>query len=299
MTVSEARKIVDAFNDNNNYTEDEEFLYLEALDFLITNTGDPRYMMMLGGYHYGRRNFDLALKYYEMAAELDHEEANECLGYIWYYGRTGNKDYEKAYKYFSAAAARGNLVARYKIADMYKNGYYVDKDYSEYKKIVRELYPRVKDSTWLGDPLPEVFTRLAAIEVEEGNTYKAVDLYFQAKNFLAQRIMYNPFFGNLNIMKWLIEDLYKLIEPDSLEIELYDLYYWLTAPCRISFRLEGKRHEVKCVEENGENVIEFEGKWFRNVDDFFKKATIGDSLITDLVLKLDDFVLEEGGGTWT
>ena len=299
MTASEAQKIVDSFNDNNNHTEDEEFLYLEALDFLITNTGNPRYMMMLGGYHYGLRNFDLALKYYEMAAELDYEDANECLGYVWYYGRTGQKNYEKAFKYFSAAARKGNPVARYKIADMYKNGYYVDKDYAKYKKIVRELYPEVKDSTWLGAPLPEVFTRLAAIEAEEGNTYKAVDLYFQAKNFLAQRIMYNPFFGNLNIMKWLIEDLYKLIEPNGLEIDLYDLYYWLLRPCRISFRLEGKRHEVRCVEENGEYVIEFEGKWYRNVDDFFKKATIGDSLLTDMVLKLDDFVLEEGGGTWT
>ncbi len=295
MTITEALKIIRTLGGKNNFTEDEEFEYTEALSFMINETADPRYMMELGGYYYGIRGFDLALKYYDMAAELGFEEANECLGYVWYYGRTGTKDYEKAFKYFSAAAEKGNPVARYKIADMYKNGYYVEKDYGKYKEIIRELYPEIKDARFLGDPLPEVFTRLAAIEAEEGNTDRAIDLYFHAKVFLAQRIMYNPFFGNLNIMKWLIEDLYKLTEPDPLEIDLFDLYYWLTKPCRITFRAEGKKHEVSCVEENGEFVINFEGQWYRNVDDFFKKATIGDSLLTDIIRDLDNFVLAERG----
>ena len=293
MTIEEANKIITRLERKNNLTEDEEFEYTEALGFMIKTTADPRYMMQLGGYYYGQKTFDLALKYYDMAAELGYEEANECLGYVWYYGRTGTKDYEKAFKYFSAAAEKGNPVARYKIADMYKNGYYVDKDYEKYKKIIRDLYPDVEDASYLGDPLPEVFTRLAAIEAEEGNTDEAVDLYFRAKDFLSQRIMYNPFFGNLNIMKWLIEDLYKLIEPDPLEIDFFDLYYWLTKPCTISFRTDGSYHKVSCIEENGENVINFEGQWYRNVDDFFKKANIGGVLLTDKLRKMDNFSLEE------
>ena len=295
MTIAEANKIIRELECKNNLTEDEEFEYTEALGFMIKTTADPRYMMALGGYYYGLRDFDLALKYYDMAAELGYEEANECLGYVWYYGRTGTKDYEKAFKYFSAAAEKGNPVARYKIADMYKNGYFVDRDYEKYKQIIRELYPEVEGARYLGEPLPEVFTRLAAIEAEEGNTYKAVDLYFRAKDFLAQRIMHNPFFGNMNIMKWLIEDLYKLTEPDPLEMDLFDLYYWLTKPCRISFRAERKKHVVSCVEENGEYVISFEGQWYRNVDDFFRKATIGGELLTDKMRYLDNFILEEGG----
>ena len=295
MTVADAIRIIGELESRNNLTEEEEFEYTEALGFMIAETADPRYMMSLGGYYYGQRNFELALKYYDMAAALDYEEANECLGYVWYYGRTGTKDYEKAFKYFSAAAVKGNLVAKYKIADMYKNGYFVDRDYEKYKEIIRELYPEVEDAEYLGDPLPEIFTRLAAIEAEEGNTDEAVDLYFRAKDFLAQRIMYNPFFGNMNIMKWLIEDLYKLIEPDPSEMDLFDLYYWLTKPCRISFRADRKKHEVSCVEENGEFVINFEGQWYRNVDDFFKKAAIGDELLTDKLMQLDDFVLVERG----
>jgi tetratricopeptide (TPR) repeat protein len=293
MTIAEANKIIRELECKNNLTEDEEFEYTEALGFMIKTTADPRYMMALGGYYYGLRAFDLALKYYDMAAALDYEEANECLGYVWYYGRTGTKDYEKAFRYFSAAAAKGNLVARYKIADMYKNGYFVDKDYEKYKEIIRELYPVVEDAEYLGDPLPEIFTRLAAIEAEEGNTDKAVDLYFRAKDFLAQRIMYNPFFGNLNIMKWLIEDLYKLIEPDPYEMDLYDLYYWLTFPCTISFELEGKEYTVSCVEEDGQMHIKFEDTWYMDVDNFFKKASVNGKLLTDYYFDIGFLSLEE------
>ena len=295
MTTREADKIIADFFNKNNYTEDEEFEFIEALDFMIRETADPRYMMDLGGHYYAKRIFDLALKYYDMAAAAGYEPANECLGYVWYYGRTGTKDYEKAFKYFTAAAERGNLVARYKIADMYKNGYYVDKDYAKYKEIIRELYPEVKDLTHLDDPLPEVFTRLAAIETEEGNPEEAIELYFHAKWFLAQRIKYNPFFGNLNIMKWLIEDLYKLTEPDPDDIDLFDLYYWLTRPCKITFCVDGEEHAVSCVEENGEFVINLEDQWYRNVDDFFKKANIDGELLTDIQRHINYFVLEEGG----
>ena len=63
-------------------------------------------------------------------------------------------------------------------------------------------------------------------------------------------------------------------------------------PRRLNFA-KGKKHEVSCVEENGEFVINFEGQWYRNVDDFFKKATIGDSLLTDIIRDLDNFVLAE------
>ncbi len=295
MTIKEAQKIAREFDENRNPSEDDIFVFTEAMNFLIDKKHDPADMMYLGGYYYEIKRFDLALKYYEMAATYDYDPAYECLGYIWYYGRTGERDYKKACEYFSKMMDKGNLVATYKVADMYKNGYYVDKDYGKYKEIIRELYPQIVDAQYLDDPLPEIFTRLAAIEAEEGNTDEAIDLYLRAKDFLAQRIMHNPFFGNLNIMKWLIEDLYKLIEPDPLEIDFFDLYYWLTRPCKIRFRCKGKYHEVSCVEENGENVIDFEGQWYRTVDDFFKKSTIEGKLLTDTLTAMDDFTLRKEG----
>ena len=101
MTVNEAREIADEFREKNNPTEEEIFLFTEAMNFLIEEEKNPGDMLYLGGVYYEMKQYDLALKYYEMAATMDFEPAFECLGYIWYYGRTGEVDYKKAFEYFS------------------------------------------------------------------------------------------------------------------------------------------------------------------------------------------------------
>lgn len=94
------------------------------MDYLIHEENKPDDMMQLGGWYYECRRFDIALKYYEMASAYDIDAADECLGYIWYYGRTGEKDYGKAFRHYAKSMERGNLVSTYKVADMYRNGYY-------------------------------------------------------------------------------------------------------------------------------------------------------------------------------
>lgn len=280
MTVIEAKRIKDAFYTKSAPTEEDVFLFTEAMDYLIEETKEPRYMLELGGYYYGIRNFELALKYYELAAEHKLVDAYDALGYIWYYGRTGNRDYEKAFKYFSLSKDAGNLQAAYKVADMYKNGYYVEKDYNKYKEIIEELYPKVVNARFLGDPLPEIFTRLARIRLEDDKPEEALDLYLRAKDFQAQRISYNDFFGDLNIMMWLIDDLYKLIEFNRDDFDFYDMYYLLTSPCEISFRRGNKTCKVTVTAEGEGIAIGFNGKWYRTREDFFGKAVIGNDKLT-------------------
>ena len=146
MTVSEARQIVKDFREESVYSEEEEFLFIEALQFLIEKEKSPADMLYLGGYYYEQKRFELALKYYEMAASYDYDPAYECLGYIWYYGRTGVRDFKKAFEYFSKLKDKGDLTASYKVADMYRNGYYVEKDQAKYEAIIEELYPKVKNA---------------------------------------------------------------------------------------------------------------------------------------------------------
>lgn len=280
MTIIEAKRIKDSFYAKSAPTDEDVFLFTEALNYLIEETKNPRYMLELGGYYYGVRNFELALKYYETAAEYKFVDAYDALGYIWYYGRTGKCDYEKAFKYFSLSKESGNLQAAYKIADMYKNGYYVKKDYEKYKEIIEELYPKVVQAKYLGEPLPEIFTRLARIRSEEGKTEEAVDLYLRAKDFQAQRISYNDFFGDLNIMMWLIDDLYKLIDFDRDNFDFYDMYHLLTSPCEISFRRGKKEYNVSVTAEAEGLAIGFNGKWYRTREDFFGKAVIGNEKLT-------------------
>ncbi|MCR4653968.1 MAG: hypothetical protein K5744_09820 [Eubacterium sp.] len=292
MTVEEARKIVEAFDENHNPSEEDVFMFTEAMNFLIEENHNPRDMMHLGGYYYEIRHFDLALKYYEMAAGFDYDPAYECLGYIWYYGRTGERNYEKAFGYFSRLMEKGDPVATYKIADMYRNGYFVDKDQTKYEQMIETLYPKVKDMNNVFDPVPEVFTRLARIRTAQGRPEDAVNLYLYAKDFLAQRIRYNAFFGNLNIMKWLIDDLYELIEFDEDFFDFFDLYYLLKSPHRISFMYEDGEHKLESLVEGDECVVCFDGKWFHSRDDFFKRGCIGNTKLTAVYNDLYGFEVE-------
>ena len=283
MTAKEARKIVEEFEELNSHPSDEDFfMFTEAMDFLISTEHKPEDMMYLGGVYYENKDFDLALKYYEMAATFDYDPAYECLGYIWYYGRTGERDFKKAFEYFSKLMDKGDMVATYKVADMYKNGYYVEKNMDTYESLIEELYLRVKSCRNVFDPVPEVYTRLARIRKEQGRKEEAINLYLRAKDYLAQRIRYNAFFGNLNIMKWLIDDLYELMDFDRDFFDFYDMYFLLKSPHKISFIYEDEELVVESLMEGSECVVNFGGKWFHSRDDFFKDAQVDGKKITSL-----------------
>lgn len=280
MTPEEARNIVREFDESKVLTEEDEFMFTEAMNYLIEEEHQPGDMMYLGGWYYEQRRFDLALKYYEMAAAFDYDPAYECLGYIWYYGRTGERDFKKAFEYFTKMMEKGDLVSTYKVADMYRNGYYVDEDYDKYVEIIESLYPKAQKLRYVQDPIPEIYTRLARIRVEQGREDDAIELYLQAKNVLAWRIKFNAFFGNLNIMKWLVEDLYELIDFDADEFDLFDLFYLLKTPHKVSFEYEGKEYMVESVREEANCSIRFGDKWYVDPDAFFKNAAIDDVKLT-------------------
>ena len=288
MTLKEAKEIcARLYEDDETLSDDDFFLYTEAMGFVIDKTHDPKYMTALGGTYYARKDYNLALKYYEMAAALDYEPAIQGLGYIWYYGRTGTIDYQKAFHYFSSL--KHNIVAQYKVADMYKNGYYVKKDYEKYRQIIETLYDEVKDIDNAYAPIPEIFTRLASIRKKDGKTDEAIRLYLEAKDVLALRIENNPFFGNISIMKYLIQDLYSLKTIDKNNIDLFDLFELLKNPVHISFYYDEEEHLIESIEEDGNIVIHFDNKWYRTIDDFFAKSEIDGQRIVILGWELYDF----------
>lgn len=291
MTVREARAIAKSFDENTKPGAEEEFLYIEAMNYLIEEENKPRDMMVLGGYYYEIKEFELALKYYDMAAAMDYDEAYECLGYIWYYGRTGKRDYKKAFENFYKMMEKGHLVATYKVADMYKNGYYVEKSQERYEEIIEDMYPRVSRCKNVFDPIPEVYTRLARIRTSQGRIEDALNLYLVAKRVLAQRISYNAFWGNLNIMKWLIDDMYELTPFDYEDFDFYDLFYLLKSPNKIMFRYKRQIHTLESVLEGEECTVCFDGKWYRSRDDFYKQAQIEGVAVTALYREIYDFEL--------
>ena len=165
LTTEKAQQILDDYYDLTQPKYEDDIALIHALEFLIKETNNPEYMVELGAWYYGQKQFDLAEEYYLMAAKLGYNDAYECLGYIYYYGRVGHPDYEKAFHYYKLASDQGNLIASYKLADMYKNGYYVQKDYPRYVQIIKDLYSKIQGATNTFDPVPEIYSRLAKIYV--------------------------------------------------------------------------------------------------------------------------------------
>ncbi len=282
MTVAEAKRIRDEIINKENVDEDDFFMFTEAMEFLINELHDPDDMLWLGGWYYERKDFKLARKYYEMAAEYKMDDdaaarANLCLGYIFYYGRTGEPDYEKAFFHYKKAADAGSIVGAYKLADMYKNGYYVEKNYDMYVSIIEPLWPKVMHLTYVFDPFPEIATRLAGIRAKQGRTAEAVSLYEDAKEFLSDRLHCqngHGFFGDYTIMKFLIWNLYELKSVDYDNLEFWDLYEVLKKPCTVTFKYRRKPHTLVCENDSEGLMYELDGKCFRTLDDFMMKGSV-------------------------
>lgn len=280
LTIEKAQQILDDYYDLTHTKYEDDILLIHALEFLIQETKDPEYMVELGGWYYEQRQFDLAEEYYLMAASLEYVDAYECLGYIYYYGRVGQPDYKKAFHYNKLASDKGNLVAAYKLADMYKNGYYASKDYSKYVEIIKSLYPMIQGATNTFDPVPEIYSRLAKIYVEEGNEDQAIQLLLIAKEFQSQRLIYSQFFGDLTIMKYIVNDLYSLIQFDPNYMDLFDLYYALQKPCKVAIEILGDDHIIEAKYEDGLFYICMDYKNYEDVDQFFLHAKVNEEPIS-------------------
>ncbi len=119
--------------------------YLKTVYQIGIDEGNPVCMNNMGTLYYtnrcGMQSYKKARKYYDMAAKTGFPVSAENIGYIYYYGRDTDIDYEKAYKYFSIAALQGRVEATYKVADMFRYGYYVDKS----PVVAHILYRRAYD----------------------------------------------------------------------------------------------------------------------------------------------------------
>ena len=287
MTMKEAEIIWDEFREKcGRYTEEEFFMFTEAAQLLIQKTGHPYYIYWLGAEYESQKQFDLAYKYYERAASLNYYDAYESLGYIWYYGRLGQTDYEKAFRYFSKA--RNSTNAQLKIADMYLRGYYVEKDIAKATAILEHLYQTVYGKeNWVDTG---ICTRLAEIREKEGNTEEAISLLKKAKQTMSAHISYNGFFGCFSVMSNLIRNLYRLIPIDPSSVDFFDLYELLRKPCVVLMTYHDKKYRIEAVSEtDGSVAVCFDGKWYRSVEEMIPKAEAENAAVSALPRKLLKF----------
>ncbi len=286
MTSADALKAIQDYYDKANPTEDDEFMFTEALGYMIEETGNPKYMHELAWHYCMKKRFDLEIKYLELAAESGYIPAMEELGYMWYYGQHGIKDYDKAFHYFSMGAENdngsGSLWCKYKLADMYRYGCSVEKDEEKYRQMIEEAYEEVKNPEYLNEPFPEISLRLAGIRAEQGQTGEAIKLLWAAKRFMAERLSYEPFWGHIEVMGRIVRFLYQLTPYDKDRADFYDLFYLTQKPGKYSITRNGKKTTIEVIEENGEQAIKYNDKWFRSFEEFCQKAEIGKDKFTSV-----------------
>ena len=88
-------------------------------------------------------------------------------------------------------------------------------------------------------------------------------------------------------MKWMVDDLYKLVEFGDLEPMFYDLYHILKTPGETTLIINDQEYKI-IVTDDG---INYEGKWYRNVDEFMGKAQFGSVYLTEIY---DEIEIKEG-----
>ncbi len=325
MDTSKALLAIQNYYDIENPTADDEFIYTESLKIMITETKDPKYMAELAWFYCDRKRFDLEIKYLEMAAECVYGPACEKLGYMWYFGQHGEKDYKKAFEYFTTGSEtdkygnEGSLWAKYKLADMYRFGLSVEKNEEKYRDLIEEAYEKVKHPVYLNEPFPEISLRMAGILSTEGRIDEAMQMLRDAKRFMAERLLRDAFWGHIEVMGRIVRFFYKLKASCEAEIpfkmpephwDFYDLFYLTEEPgtyvlsyldrntekkIRIeavldeetdSSKDQGKAPTENLAEtatiSNPHIAIKYDGKWFRNFNEFCSKARLSDRKFTTI-----------------
>ena len=109
-----------------------------------------------------RRDYDQAIKWYEMAASHNILQANTCLGDIYY---NIKRNYTKAREYFVAPAKKGDPKAEYYIGLMFEQGQVTAMNYAQ----AAEWYRKAADQGY-GDAI----AALRRIESQQVNSQRSI-----------------------------------------------------------------------------------------------------------------------------
>lgn len=289
---------MDEWEIHNNYyrmmthTEDDEFMFEEACGSLI-ESGDSIAMFNLAAHYYEQQNYELALKYFEMADACGEPFAAEYIGDIWYHGYTGETDYEKAFRCYSRMA-RHYTPSTFKLADMYRYGQYVEQDYEKYCLIIEDMYEYLK-TVGLPQCEADVDMRMAEILLKRGQTADAAELFRVARSELASRMSGMPSVEDLRLMEKIIFFLDTVLPLHEEPLDIFDLYTLLKAPAAVAFFNQDTGYVVRSEEDADGIGIRFQGQWYSSVEEFFRKAKVGELHLIQLREQLTGFkVIDDG-----
>ena len=298
MTVTEAKeKIRQYYTHCLDMNEEDKFILDKLCRFVYEQTGDINYL--LEGFDFGGDPKYLE-RIYLFAVECGDEHTAYVLGKLYESGGLGKPDYAKAYEYYLRASKikpigdgtfdnsyrQVHNDAKIRLAEMYKNGIYVEKDTDRYKDLINEVYEDVKDKDWIYIRYEALFAK-AKLELEKGNIEEGSEILYQAREeywyvlkFMMQREDYE-LLGEMN------ETLYKYQELDYTDIGPADITELLKEPLTVSFLYDDIFYKIRTYNDGDNMAVEFDDKLYRNPIDFIMKAREGDTWFREMLFNSD------------
>ncbi len=275
MNQKEANRIILRFYSNPNPSSTERFKFEEAMEYMIRTSSDSNYIVGLGSYYRGLGRTDLAMKYFEQAIAAGDIGVYECLAAVYLDEHSGMKDYARAFECFKTSWERsGSLQAYLEMAEMYRNGWGVQKNEEVYRNIIEEVYREIGHSQFMGNPVSEVCIHLGEIRREQGRAEEALDLFIHARNFLVRRIKEYALEADFHEMERLVNSIYEIVEFDETNMDIFDLYFILQPATQVKFWYRQKQYMLAYVKDEEGEAIRFNRQWYRSLTDFMCRGKI-------------------------
>ncbi|MDD7281926.1 tetratricopeptide repeat protein [Floccifex sp.] len=196
-----------------------------------------------------------------MDMECDPYIAN-TLGYMYYYGRCNNgiPEYDKAFYYFSIGSAGYVYESRYKLADMFLNGYGVKQNrrlalhmYNElYNETIKNILTEEYDSRFA-----DVAFRLGSyMEKDQDYDYRlALDFYLQARFALRKRMEEVDQYGDYSIATSLDHSIDRMIDKINCQKKHKSYQTDLIGQLVNTDYSKGYFYEAKVISSNDKTLL--------------------------------------------
>jgi tetratricopeptide (TPR) repeat protein len=284
MDVDEAWDILHEYYRSKAHADFDSDAFIEASEYLLylyegkdlANWETAAFN--LASFYYCHDRYDMALKYYKqlMIRGSDTVSTIACVNTAnyYYYGHDEENDIEKALYYCDQALKLTPDDLRAKVlrlaaAGLADNCAMTMKEYSDavfdlFKEVKVRLVPGV-----ISVPLPEIELLAAELLLSKDLKEPAHGLIGEARAFLSDRLLSSEDPDDLTLMFSLID-----LDPDvQEEIDIYDLT-WLLHNCTAILTYGDDEYFAGSVEENGEQVVRFNDRYYRNPENFIRRASI-------------------------
>ena len=291
MTVEVARKKVDSFYDELSPSDEQIKEHLSNLEFLASKN-DISAMRECGSAMVYYKKYDLAKKYYDMVIELDKDSKNALsestfahveLGDLYKNNHISDNNYSLAFNHYVVAATYENELAKERIADMYKDGLHVSRDYNKYVEMITNLYNASLEEDKLDLSLCQ---KMAEIKYSQKDYKACADI--------VHHFVVGSGFSISDDIESIIKIhklKYKLGLISEKEFDIFSIDALINKYSEFSFKYRNKRYVIKHLKQGRRGLYEFMGNKYKTLIDFIIKAKIQDRTILEAMENFTNYKL--------